>query len=132
MNNKILQGKVNKLSQTTKNDNGWNNNENENNDAWGNSYENNKINIKSDNDNKISGFDSWNETNNENNNNNDPWNTTKNNENKQILNKALSKTDDVLDNKSNLERRITGLATYCVPKKNLFRPPPKKTVSSNY
>ena len=62
-----------------KNDNGWNNNENENNDAWGNSYENNKI--KSDNDNKISGFDSWNETNNENNNNNDPWNTTKNNEN---------------------------------------------------
>ena len=64
-----------------KNDNGWNNNENENNDAWGNSYENNKINIKSDNDNKISGFDSWNETNNENNNNNDPWNTTKNNEN---------------------------------------------------
>jgi len=87
----------------------------------------------------ITKIENENDDNNTENNNNNKVNNKINSiiknikeENKQILNKALSKTDDVLDNKSNLERRITGLATYCVPKKNLFRPPPKKTVSSNY
>ena len=87
----------------------------------------------------ITKIENKNDDNNTENNNNNKINNKINSiiknikeENKQILNKALSKTDDVLDNKSNLERRITGLATYCVPKKNLFRPPPKKTVSSNY
>ena len=53
-------------------------------------------------------------------------------ENKLILKRVSSTTDDVVRDKSNLERRLVGLQTYCVPKKNLFRPPPKKTVSSNF
>ncbi len=53
-------------------------------------------------------------------------------ENKLILKRVSSTTDDVVRDKSNLERRLVGLQTYCVPKKNFFRPPPKKTVSSNF
>ena len=53
-------------------------------------------------------------------------------ENKLILKRVSSTTDDVVRDKSNLERRLVGLQTYCVPKQNFFRPPPKKTVSSNF
>ena len=53
-------------------------------------------------------------------------------ENKLIIKKASSTTDDVIEHKRNLERRLIGLSTYCVPKQNFFRPPPKKTVSSNF
>ena len=57
-------------------------------------------------------------------------------ENKLILQRATSVKEEISfiqnKNKNKLERRLNSSSTYCSPKKNYFRPKPKKAVSSNY
>ena len=55
-------------------------------------------------------------------------------ENKLILQRATSAKEEItfIQNKNKLERRLNSSSTYCSPKKNFFRPKPKKAVSSNY
>ncbi len=59
-------------------------------------------------------------------------------ENKLILQRATSAKEEITfvqnknKNKNKLERRLNSSSTYCSPKKNYFRPKPKKAVSSNH
>ena len=56
-------------------------------------------------------------------------------ENKLILQRATSAKEEITfvqnknKNKNKLERRLNSSSTYCSPKKNYFRPKPKKAVS---